>query len=115
MDFTIRGAKVSVVVETPATGTVPVPVRLTVCVLPGTPLLLSVMVRVPLRVPGAVGVKVNLISQVPLAATGVPVLQVVPLASTAKSPAAAMPVKVRGVVPSLVTVTVFAPLVVPSG
>ena len=42
---------------------VPVPLRLTVCVLPATPLLLSVMVSVPVSGPVAVGVKVTLIVQ----------------------------------------------------
>jgi hypothetical protein len=48
---------------------VPVPDKLTVCVLPATPLLLSVTVSVPVRVPVAVGEKVTLIVQELLAAT----------------------------------------------
>jgi hypothetical protein len=63
----------------------------------------------------AVGVKVTLITQLPLAATGVLVLQVVPLAATAKSPVAAMLVKLKDAVPLLVTVTALAALVVPTG
>jgi|SRR5579872_5899881 len=43
----------------------PVPVRLTVCGLPGAS---SLMVRVPLRVPAIVGVKVTLMEQLALAA-----------------------------------------------
>jgi hypothetical protein len=58
------------------TGAVPVPVKLTVCVLPATPLLLSVMVRVPVSGPVAVGEKVTLIVQEPLAATLPPQLLV---------------------------------------
>jgi hypothetical protein len=50
-----------------------------------------------------------------LAPTGALVLQVVPLAATAKSPVAAMLVKVNVVVPLLVTVTALAALVVPTG
>jgi hypothetical protein len=60
-------------------------------------------------------VKVTLITQLPLAATGALVLQVVPLAATAKSPVAAMPVKVKDAVPLLVTVTALAALVAPTG
>jgi hypothetical protein len=72
-------------------------------------------VRLPERAPLAVGVNVTLITQLPLAATGAPVLQVVLLAATAKSPVAAMLVKVRDAVPLLVTVTALAALVVPTG
>jgi hypothetical protein len=50
-------------------GATPVPVRLTVC---GLPLALSVMVRVPLRTPVAVGVKVTLIVQLAPAPTLAP-------------------------------------------
>ena len=50
----------------------PVPVRLTLCVLPGTLLLLSVMINVAVPVPGAVGVKVTLMVQLLLAATEPP-------------------------------------------
>ena len=45
------------------------PARLTLCVLPATLLLLSVMVKVAVRVPGAAGVKVTLRVQLLLAAT----------------------------------------------
>jgi hypothetical protein len=62
-----------------------------------------------------VGVNVTFITQLLVAATGALVLQVVPLAATAKSPVAAMPVKVKGAVPLLVTVTVLAALVVSTG
>ena len=53
---------------------VPVPLRLTVCVLPATPLLLSVIVSVPRSAPVAVGVKVTLIVHDPLTARLVPQL-----------------------------------------
>ena len=104
-------AKLTLVVLRLTLGVVPVPVRLTVW---GLPLALSASVRLPVRVPVAPGVNVTLIMQPPLAATGALVLQVVPLAATAKSPVAAMLVKVRGAVPLLVTVTALAPLVVPT-
>ena len=70
-------------------------------------------VRLPERLPLAVGVNVTLITQLLPAATGALVLQVVPLAATAKSPVAAMLVKVKDAVPLLVTVTALAALVVP--
>jgi hypothetical protein len=76
VEFSSRAAKVRAVGETLATGEVPVPVRLTVWVLPGTPLLLSVMVGVPLRGPVAVGVKVTLMVQFEPAATLEPQLLV---------------------------------------
>jgi hypothetical protein len=58
-----------VVIDRVVIEVVPVPPKLTVCVLPATPLLLSVMVSVPLSVPVVVGVKVTLIVQEPPAAT----------------------------------------------
>ena len=93
-------------------GAVPVPLKPTTW---GLPLALSLSVRLPERLPVAVGVNVTLITQLPLAATGALVLQVVPLAAMAKSPVTAMPVKVKDAVPLLVTVTGLAALVVPSG
>jgi hypothetical protein len=106
-------AKFRLVVPRLTTGDgVPVPLKFTTC---GLPLALSVSVRLPERLPAAVGVKVTLITQFPLAATGAPVPQVVPLAATAKSPVAAMLVKVKDAVPLLVTVTALAALVVPTG
>jgi hypothetical protein len=56
-----------------------------------------------------------LITQLLPAATGVLVLQVVPLAAIAKSPVAARLVKLKDAVPLLVTVTALAALVVPTG
>jgi len=104
--------KLTLVVLRLTLGAVPVPLKLTVC---GLPLALSVSVRLPERLPVAAGVNVTLITQLLLAATGVLVVQVVPLAVTAKSPVAAMLVKVRDAVPLLVTVTALAALVVPTG
>ena len=51
---------------------IPVPVRATVCVLPFTPLLLSIIVSVPVRLPPTVGVKFTLIVQFAAAATEPP-------------------------------------------
>ena len=104
--------KLTLVVLRLTLGAVPVPLNPTSW---GLPLALSVRVRLPERLPVAVGVKVTLITQLLLAATGALVLQVVPLAAIAKSPVTAMPVKVRDAVPLLVTVTALAALVVPSG
>jgi hypothetical protein len=103
--------KLTLIVLRLTLGAVPVPLKLTVC---GLPLALSVSVRLPERLPVAVGVNVTLITQLALAATGALVLQVVPLAAIAKSPVAAMLVKLRGAVPLLVTVTALGEPVVPT-
>jgi hypothetical protein len=66
---TVCEPKLKVVDDRLTTGSVPMPVRLTVC---GLPLALSVMVIAPVRVPVAVGVNVTLMVQVPAAATDVP-------------------------------------------
>lgn len=96
-----------------AVGAVPVPLKPTIW---GLSLALSVSVRLAERLPVAVGVNVRLIAQLPpLAGTGAVVLQVVPIAATAKSPVATMLVKVRDAVPVFVTVTGLATLLVPSG
>ena len=87
------------------------PLRLTIW---GLPLALSVSVRLPERLPVAVGVNVTLITQLLLAATDVLVIQVVPLAVTEKSPVTAMLVKFKDPVPLLVTVTGLGALVVPT-
>jgi hypothetical protein len=71
------------------------------------------MVSVPDRLPIAEGVNVTLITQLPPAATGALVLQVVPLAN-AKSPVTVMLAKVKDAVASLITVTALAALVVPT-
>jgi len=84
-----------------------VPVSATVW---GLPAASSVMVKVPVRVPAAVGVKVTLIVQFALAANvagSVPHVFV-----SAKSPDAAIEMIVRGAVPVFVSVTVCAALVV---
>ena len=87
---------------------VPVPLKLTVCVLPATPLLLSVMVSVPVSGPVAVGEKLTLIVQEPLAATLPPQLLVWP-----KLALVAMLVMVSATLPVLFRVTGCDPLVVP--
>lgn len=87
----------------------PVPLRATLCVLPATPLSLSVMVSVPVRVPVAAGVKVTLIVQLAAAATLAPQLLV-----WAKSPLVATEETVRGPVPMLVSVTGWGALGVPT-
>ncbi len=105
---TVWLAKVSEVTERLAVvvGAVPVPVRLTVC---GLPEALSVMLKVPVRVPDAVGVNVTLMVQLAPAATEPPQVSV-----SAKSPLAAiLPVIVRAALPLLDSVTVCAALVVP--
>jgi hypothetical protein len=84
----------------------PVPVRLTVC---GLPEALSVTLKVPVRVPDAVGVNVTLMVQFPLAAREPPQVLL-----AAKSPPAAMLVMVRVALPVLDRVTVCAALVVPT-
>jgi len=77
--------------------TVPVPVRLTVCV---AGLALSVMVKEPLREPVAVGVKVTLRVQLVLAATLEPQVLV-----WEKSPLTVMLVMLRTALPVFLSVT----------
>jgi hypothetical protein len=91
----------------PKSGGVVVPVSDTVC---GLPVALSVMVKVPMRVPAAVGVNVTLKVQFALAANmagSVPHVFV-----CAKSPEVPIAVIVKLPVPVLVSVTVCAALVV---
>ena len=90
----------------------PVPLKLRVC---GLPVALSVSDRIPVAVPTAVGVNVSATAQVPAAATEVAVAQVVPEVAMAKGPVTPIAVKVRLALPVLVTVTVCAGLVVPTG
>jgi hypothetical protein len=109
-EFTMVEAKVSEAGEMPASGAgvVPVPVKLTVWVLPAAPLLLSVTVNVPVRAPAAVGVKVTLMVQESPTATLLPQLLVwekSPVMETLATASAALPVLLR--------VTVCAALVVP--
>jgi len=89
---------------------VPVPDRLTVCVLPETALLLSVTVRVAERAPVTVGLNATLIEQVFPAATDYP--HACP--SAEKSPLALIAVIVSGALPVLERVTVCVGLVVPT-
>jgi hypothetical protein len=88
---------------------VPVPLKVTVWVLPVTPLLLSVMVNVPLSEPVAVGVKVTLMVQEPPAGTLLPQLLVWP-----KFALTAMLATVSVAVPVLLSVTGCEALVVPT-
>ena len=66
-------------------------------------------------VPTEVGVKVSATVQVPDAATGLEVEQVVPVVAMAKGPVVAIEVKVRLAFPLLVTVTGSWGLAVPTG
>jgi hypothetical protein len=75
---------------------------------------LSVKDRLPEAEPAAVGVKVTATVQLPDAATGVEVEQVVPLGAMAKGPVTPMTLKVRLALPVLVTVTLCAGLVAPT-
>jgi hypothetical protein len=92
-----------------------VPLKLTVCVLPGVLRLLSVMVKAPLRVGGVGGsitdwgVKVTLMVQELPAATLTLQLLVWP-----KSPITLMLVTVSAALPVLLRVTGCAALVVPT-
>ena len=87
----------------------PVPLRVTVCVLPDVPPLLSVTVNVPLSTPFVVGDNVTLMEQELAAAKVPPQVLVCP-----KLALAAMPVIVSAAVPLLVSVTICAVLVVPT-
>src|SRR6202007_1156019 len=106
---TVWLAKVSEGGERLATGAepaAPVPVRLADC---GLPEALSATLRVPVRVPEAVGVKVTLMVQFAPAARELPQLSV-----SEKSPLAEILVIVKVAVPVLVSVTAFAALLVPT-
>src|SRR5260370_9051623 len=84
----------------------PIPVRLTDC---GLPEALSVMLRVPVRLPDAVGVNVTLMVQLAPAATELPQVLV-----WAKSPLAETLVRFSEALPVLESVTDCAALVVPT-
>jgi hypothetical protein len=99
-------AKVSDADDT-VTGITPTPLSATVCVVPTTLLELSVMVKVPLLVTVLVGVKVTLTVQL---AAGANVAAQVPPA-LANGALVTMLAMARLPVPELVTVTVFAVLV----
>jgi len=89
----------------PTMGPLPVPVRLTDCTLPATPLLLSVIFKVAARLPGAVGVKVTLMVQLLPPARELPQV-VVSAKSPELAPVNAILLMVRGVFPVLFTVKV---------
>ena len=76
---------------------------------------MSVNAKLPVFVPIDVGVNVSATVQVPDAATGLEVEQVVPEVAMAKGPMVVIPVKVRLALPVFVTVTDCAGLAVPTG
>lgn len=90
----------------------PVPVKLAICVLPAKLLLLSVTVKVAVRVPGAAGVNVTVMAQLPLAGTDPPQVLVCPK-SLEFAPDSAMPLMVKAVFPVLFKVTACPALVEP--
>ena len=96
--------KVRLDVDKLAVGVPPTPDRLTVC---GLPAALLRMVRLPVSVPAAVGVKVTLMAHAAPGATLGPQLSVSPKLVSTVIP------RRRFCVPVLVTVTVWAGLVVP--
>jgi len=89
----------------------PVPVRLTVWVLPETPFELSVTVSVAVLVPVAVGLKYALMLQLALAATEVPHV-LVSLKSPLLAPEIATLVTAKAADPVLERVTTWAALLV---
>ena len=93
-------AKVRLEGATVTVGTIPVPVKLTVC---GLPLALSVIDRVPPRAPLVVGVKVTLTVQ--FAPTARLELLAGQVLVWEKSPLAPMLLMMTGTVPVLLTVT----------
>ena len=103
--FTLPNANAPV---TAATGAVPIPASVTVCILPIRPPVLSVMVSVSLNDPFAVGLNVTLMSHfAPGAKLAGQVVnaKLVPVVNE-------IPAIARLPLPVLVTVTVFAALVV---
>lgn len=89
----------------------PVPDKATFCGLPGA---LSVKDRLPVRRPVCVGVKLTLTMQLAFTASVLPHLVFDENAFSAKSPEVAMLVMLSVEPPVLVTVTVFAPPVLPT-
>jgi hypothetical protein len=89
----------------------PVPLKATVC---GLPEALSVTVRVPVRAPVVVGVKVTFMVQFAPAAkvAGLTGQALAPVLVAAKSPEAAIELIVNGPTPVLVSFTGVAALVV---
>ena len=98
--------KVKLADESVTRGAVPVPDNAMLC---GLPAALSVIVTAPVLVPVTVGLNVTLMAQLTPAATGLTQLLV-----WAKSPLATMLEMVNPISPELVTVTVWAALVVPT-
>src|SRR5579862_32076 len=95
-----------------ASGPVPVPLKLTVC---GPPLILSAKLKVAVRFPVAEGVNFTLTAQVALGVIAAPLhVSEVLVKSPAFVPASATPAKARSNWPVLVTITVWATLVVPT-
>ena len=82
----------------PGVAAIPVPLNVTVC---GEPVALSMMVRAPVRVPAADGVKVTEMAQLAPAATGLP-----QVCDSAKSPEIDTVLTLRAEPPALVRVTV---------
>ena len=105
--------KVRLVGERLTPGPSPVPVRLTVCVLPVTSLVLSVIINDAVRVPGSAGVNVTLIVQLPFGASVLPQV-VVRVKSPESVPVTTWLAMVKVPVPVLLRVTVWAGLVVPT-
>jgi hypothetical protein len=93
--------KVRLAGVTVAMGPLPMPVTVTVC---GLVVALSVMVKVAVRVPGAVGVNVTLIVQAPPAATELP-QEFVPAKSLGLAPVKAIVLIARAAFPVLFRVT----------
>jgi hypothetical protein len=91
------------------TTVVPVPLNVSVCVVPATSLLLSVTARLPVSAPDTVGAKLTLIVQEELAARLVPQLLV-----SVKLAVAPMLLIVSAVLPVLFKVTGCEALVVPT-
>ncbi len=92
--------------ETPALGTAPVPLSETLC---GLPAASSLIVIEPLRAPVAVGRNVTLTVQLVPAASELP-----QLFDWAKSPDAAIEVMLNAALPVLLSVTLWALLLVPT-
>ncbi len=103
-----RAGKLSEAGDKLTHGPIPVPVRLTICVLPLTPPLLSLMVTEPVSGPGATGEKVTVTIQVPPAATLLPQLLV-----SLKFALVAMLVMLSAAAPVLLKLTCCDTLCVP--
>ena len=103
--------KVRVPGETLAAGAIPMPPKKTLCgLLPA----LSVNSRLPEAHPRALGAKLTATVHVDPALTGLEVEQVVPEAAIRKGPVTPSALKVRLPTPVFASVTVCAPLAVPT-